>query len=45
MHEALFNHLRKNKIDMKLLYDDWNPKEMKNVEPGIKFNEIKKAVI
>ncbi|MEO9146843.1 MAG: hypothetical protein ABI237_14935 [Ginsengibacter sp.] len=45
MHEALFNHLRKSKIDMKLLYDDWNPNELKSVEPGINFNEIKKAVI
>jgi hypothetical protein len=45
MHETLFNHLRKNKIDMKLLYSDWNAKELKSVEPGINFNEIKKAVI
>jgi hypothetical protein len=45
IHEALFNHLRKNKIDMKLLYDEWNPKELKSVEPEINFNEIKKVVI
>jgi hypothetical protein len=30
---------------MKLLYSDWNAKELKSVEPGINFNEIKKAVI
>lgn len=45
MHEALFNRLRKNKIDMRLLYDEWNLKELKSVEPQINFNEIKKAVI
>ncbi len=45
LREALFNHLRKNKIDMRLLYDEWNPKELKSVEPGINFNEIKKAMI
>lgn len=42
---ALFNHLRKNKIDMHSLYDDWNAEELKSVEPGINLNEIKKAVI
>jgi len=42
---ALFNHLRKNKIDMHSLYDDWNAEELKSVEPEINFNEIKKAVI
>jgi hypothetical protein len=42
---ALFNHLRKNKIDMHSLYDDWNSEELKSVEPEINFNEIKKAVI
>ena len=44
MHQALFNHLRKNKIDMRLLYDDWTPKELKTIEPEINFNDIKKAV-
>ena len=44
MHHALFNHLRKNKIDMHLLYNDWNSKEVKALEPGINFNEIKKVV-
>lgn len=42
---ALFNHLRKNKIDMHSLYDDWNSEELKSVEPEINFDEIKKAVI
>lgn len=45
MHHTLFNHLRKNKIDMHLLYDDWNGKEIKALEPGINLNEIKKVVI
>jgi hypothetical protein len=44
MHSALFNHLRKNKIDMRLLYDDWNSKELKTIESGINFNEIKKVL-
>ena len=45
MQNALFNHLRKNKIDMRLLYDDWNSKELKTIEPGINFNKIKTVVI
>ncbi|HEV8084463.1 MAG TPA: hypothetical protein VGP55_14750 [Chitinophagaceae bacterium] len=45
MHQALFNHLRKNKIDMHLLYDEWNSKEIKTLEPGINFNAIKKVVV
>ena len=45
MHHALFNHLRKNKIDMHLLYNDWNTKELKGIDPAINLNEIKKVVI
>nr|MDQ6889766.1 hypothetical protein [Bacteroidota bacterium] len=45
MHHALFNHLRKNKIDMNHLYNDWNSKEIKAVEPEINLNEIKKVVV
>ncbi|MEP7253815.1 MAG: hypothetical protein ABI683_15590, partial [Ginsengibacter sp.] len=44
MNRALFNHLRKNKIDMHSLYDDWNGAEIKKMEPAIDLNEIKKAV-
>ena len=43
-HHALFNHLRKNKIDMHALYDDWNGAEIKKLEPAIDLNEIKKVV-
>ena len=42
---ALFNHLRKNKIDMQLLYDNWNSKELKTLVTGINFNDIKKVVV
>lgn len=44
-NSALFNHLRKNKINMQSLYDDWNANELKQIEPSINLNQIKKAVI
>ncbi|MEP6626701.1 MAG: hypothetical protein ABJA32_01910 [Ginsengibacter sp.] len=42
---ATFNHLRKNKINMQLLYDDWNGKELQTIDPAINLNQIKKVVI
>ncbi len=43
-HAFLFNHLRKNKIDMEALYDGWNSKEVKQLEPEANVKEIKKAL-
>ena len=42
---ATFNHLRKNKINMQLLYNDWNGKELQTIYPAINLNQIKKVVI
>jgi len=43
--QPLFNHLRKNKIDMHALFESWNSKEVKNLEPGIDTKEIKKYLM
>jgi hypothetical protein len=40
----LFNHLKKNKIDMKMLYDDWDGAEIEKIEQAININEIKKIL-
>jgi hypothetical protein len=42
---AIFNHLRKNKINMQLLYDEWNGKQLQTINPAINLNQIKKVVI
>lgn len=44
MQSALFNHLKKNKINMKMLYDDWDGATIKKIEPAINIDEIKKVL-
>ncbi len=42
---ALFNHLRKNKINMQQLFDDWNGKELQTIDPSMDLKKIKKMVV
>jgi hypothetical protein len=44
MESALFNHLKKNKINMKMLYDEWDGATIKKIEPAINIDEIKKVL-
>lgn len=44
-NRALFNHLRKNKINMQQLFDDWNGKELQTIDPAINLKKIKKVVV
>jgi hypothetical protein len=43
--EALYNHLRKNKIDMHALFEGWKSDEIKQLEPGINIRKIKKYIL
>ncbi|MFT3947203.1 MAG: hypothetical protein QM763_09545 [Agriterribacter sp.] len=44
-HTFLFRHLRKNKINIKSIYDGWNAKEVKEIEPAANIAEIKKWLV
>jgi len=44
MESALFNHLKKNRINMKMLYDGWDGATIKKIEPAINIDEIKKVL-
>ncbi|HYJ65516.1 MAG TPA: hypothetical protein VEV62_17365, partial [Parafilimonas sp.] len=43
-HKSLFNHLRKNKIDMHAVYEEWKANEVKKIEPAVDINEIKRLL-
>ncbi len=40
--EDIFKLLKENKINMNSLFEDWKSAEIKEFEPGIDFNGIKK---
>lgn len=41
---SLFNHLRKTKINMQQLFDNWKGTDLLTVEPNLNIKEIKKAI-
>lgn len=41
---SLFNHLRKTKINMQQLFDNWKGTDLLSVEPNLNLKEIKKAI-
>jgi hypothetical protein len=43
--EPLFNHLRKNKIDMHALFEGWKSDEIKQLEPALNIKKIKKYIV
>jgi uncharacterized protein YegP (UPF0339 family) len=43
--QSLFNHLRKNKIDMHALVDGWKIEEVEKPERGVDVKEIKKYLL